>query len=67
MTVAGADSVAEAIMLVAAKPLETSGSAWIAESGRTPWAVEFPTVPGSHNKLNVPASRALPRDAPTES
>ena len=54
VAVADPSSIADAVVGVLDAPIERSGSAGIAESDKEPWAMQFASVPGSHNKLNVP-------------
>lgn len=57
VAVADPSSIADAVVGLLDAPIELSGSAWIAEADKEPWAMQFSSVPGSHNTLNVPVRR----------
>ncbi|MGE2731812.1 SDR family NAD(P)-dependent oxidoreductase [Mycolicibacterium vaccae] len=48
------EAIADAVLAALAAPADTTGSVWVAQHGKPPWAMGFPTVPGADSKLNVP-------------
>jgi NAD(P)-dependent dehydrogenase (short-subunit alcohol dehydrogenase family) len=48
------DTIADAVVAVAALPIAATGSCWVVQHGKAPWAMEFGDVPGPDSKLNVP-------------
>ncbi|MCV7150183.1 SDR family oxidoreductase [Mycolicibacterium pyrenivorans] len=50
------EAIADAVLLAATAPIEQTGSCWVAQYGKPPWAMEFPEVPGADSKLNIPVS-----------
>jgi NAD(P)-dependent dehydrogenase (short-subunit alcohol dehydrogenase family) len=51
-----ADAVADAVLYAAKSPIEASGSCWVVQHGKWPWAMEFADVPGPDSRLNVPVA-----------
>jgi short-subunit dehydrogenase len=50
------DAIADAIHIAATSPIEATGSCWVVQHGKTPWAMEFADVPGPDSRLNVPVA-----------
>lgn len=48
------EAIADAVLLAATAPIEQTGSCWVAQYGKPPWAMEFAEVPGADSKLNIP-------------
>ncbi|MDH6242723.1 SDR family NAD(P)-dependent oxidoreductase [Mycobacterium sp. OTB74] len=48
------DAVADAVLVAATAPPDATGSTWVVQHGKPPWAVQFPDVPGPDGRLNVP-------------
>lgn len=55
-----ADTIADAVVAVATLPIEATGSCWVIQHGKSPWAMDFADVPGPDSKLNVPIGARLP-------
>ncbi len=55
------DAIADVALFAAASPVEATGTCWVAQHGKPPWAMEFADVPGPDNRLNVPVA---PRQGP---
>lgn len=51
------ETVADAVLMAAACPIEATGSCWVVQHGKPAWAMEFADVPGPDSLLNVPVSR----------
>lgn len=51
------EAIADAVMVALAAPAEATGSCWVAQHGKAPWPMDFPTVQGPDSKLNVPVAR----------
>lgn len=56
-----ADAIADAVLAAVALPVDASGSCWVIQHGKAPWAMEFGEVPGPDSKLNVPVRRPAAR------
>jgi NAD(P)-dependent dehydrogenase (short-subunit alcohol dehydrogenase family) len=56
------DAIAEAVLVAATSPIEATGSCWVAQHGKSAWAMEFADVPGPDNRLNVPVAPRSDRD-----
>jgi hypothetical protein len=48
------DAVADAMLVAATAPPDTTGSTWAVQHGKLAWAVQFPDIPGPDGRLNVP-------------
>ena len=48
--------IADAALIAAKSPIEATGSCWVVQHGKAPWAMEFADVPGPDNRLNVPVA-----------
>ncbi|MCX2932171.1 SDR family NAD(P)-dependent oxidoreductase [Mycobacterium sp. CVI_P3] len=47
-------AIADAVLTAVTAPLDATGSTWIVQHGKPAWPLQFPDVPGPHNRLNVP-------------
>ncbi len=50
------DAIADAVLVAATAPIEATGSCWVVQHGKAPWAMEFADVPGPDSRLNVPVA-----------
>lgn len=48
------DTIADAVLHAARSPLEATGSCWVVQHGKAPWAMDFADVAGPDSILNVP-------------
>ncbi len=51
------DAIADAVLVAATSPTEATGSCWVVQHGKAPWAMEFADVPGPDSRLNVAVAR----------
>ncbi|MCK0176449.1 SDR family oxidoreductase [Mycolicibacterium sp. F2034L] len=51
------EAIADAALVALAAPADASGTCWVAQHGKPPWAMDFGTVPGPDSRLNVPVRR----------
>ena len=56
------DAIADAVVVAATSPIAATGSCWVAQYGKAPWAMEFAHVPGPDIRLNVPVAPRSDRD-----
>lgn len=48
------EAIADAVLTAVTAPLEETGTTWIVQHGKPPWAMQFADVPGPDILLNVP-------------
>ncbi len=51
------EAIADAALMAAALPIDSTGSCWVVQHGKAAWPMEFPDVPGPDSRLNVPVTR----------
>jgi len=56
------EAIADAVVVAATSPIEATGSCWVAQYGKAPWAMEFADVHGPDDPLNVPVAPRFDRD-----
>lgn len=49
-------AIADAVLAAVTAPLDATGSTWVVQHGKPPWAMQFVGVPGPDSRLNVPIS-----------
>ena len=50
------EAIADAALIAAKSPIDATGSCWVVQHGKEPWAMEFADVPGPDSRLNVPVA-----------
>lgn len=56
--VMGPDAIADAVLVALGASSDAAGTCWVAQHGTPPRAMDFASVPGPDNRLNVPVVRA---------
>ena len=51
------EAIADAALMAARLPIDSTGSCWVVQHGKPAWPMEFPDVPGPDSRLNVPVTR----------
>jgi NAD(P)-dependent dehydrogenase (short-subunit alcohol dehydrogenase family) len=51
------ETIAEAIVMAATRPIEEAGTCWVAQHGKTPYPMAFPDLSGPDDPLNRPVTR----------
>lgn len=51
------DAIADAVLVALDSPADSTGTCWVAQHGKPPWAMEFAPVHGRDSRLNVPVAR----------
>lgn len=51
------DAVSDAVLAAACSPIENTGSCWVVQHGKPPWAMQFADLPGPDSRLNVPVQQ----------
>ncbi|KUI37357.1 SDR family oxidoreductase [Mycobacterium sp. GA-2829] len=50
-------AIADAVLVALESPAGSTGTCWVTQHGKQPWAMEFAEVPGPDSRLNVPVRR----------
>lgn len=54
------EAIADAVVAAVTAPMETTGSCWVAQHGKSAWIMDFAAVDGPDSRLNVPVTRRQP-------
>ena len=49
-------AIADAVLTALTSSIDATGSTWVVQHGKLPWAMRFADVPGPDSRLNVPVS-----------
>ncbi|WNG87235.1 SDR family NAD(P)-dependent oxidoreductase [Mycobacterium sp. ITM-2016-00317] len=50
------ETIADAVLVALDAPADATGTCWVAQHGKTAWAMDFASVDGPDNRLNVPVA-----------